>query len=484
MNRVADPPPHSLEAEQAVLGGLLQLANAGESEQITTALRTLGPEHFYVRAHRTIFSAVKALHDGGRLPDPVAVTARLRETGQLDSIGGLGYGPDGGAGWAVRLSGSAYITSLLNATFSPVTVPQHTEILNRYRAKRAVGELGNYLQDHARNGQDLEALAAFAGRVLDDVREAVFDSFTARDGVVKESNWLTAPDLVTQAASAQRIPWFPVLRQEGIIGRGLVTLVSAYSKTGKSTTTLLIVRGLLRETGGLRIAWLTEDPQSLWIDRLRRYPDLATRSLTLVFANGTLWPRTLAQLKRAEADLIIVDTIRAFCGIADENDQAGVTSAIQPLVFLTRHKNWAALLNHHLRKAPAQDGLGHAGSHALVGHVDIAIEMHRDTHSPRRRLCKAVSRFDVTPAEWITELRDDDLHFLGTPGALSASELADRIEAVLDGTPRTRNAISAILDPRPSIGALQAALDALTRANRALRDGRGAKGSPYRWRRP
>ena len=54
-------PPHSIDAEQAVLGGLLLAASAWDQ-----VADILGEEDFYREDHRTVFRAISELHDQGR----------------------------------------------------------------------------------------------------------------------------------------------------------------------------------------------------------------------------------------------------------------------------------------------------------------------------------------------------------------------------------------------------------------------------------
>lgn len=458
-------PPHNVDAEQAVLGALLLAAQAGDGETIAPAVEALGADAFYVRAHAAIFAAIGALHRAGQTPDLVTVTDRLRQQGQLDEAGG-----------------AAYLTGLLNATFSPATITQHLAILRRDAGKRALGELGGHLVHGARNGQDLEALVALTGRVIDDVQGAIrsFDPDPKREGVNERK--ITGAALAADVATVE-IAWLPFLRQAGVVAGGCATLVSGHGKVGKTTLLLHAARSLLRAPA-FRVCWLTEEPRDLWASRVRRFAELATPNLMLTFAAGTVWSRMLSDLEAEGADLVIVDTIRAFCGIVDENDQAAVTAAIQPLIFLARRLRWALVLIHHLRKSAADVGLGHAGSHALVGLVDVAIELHRDPHARTRRVCKAVSRFTETPAEWALDLRGDDLQTLGDPGLLTAAETVRRVQVVLDDTPRTRQEISALLEPVPSRGALHNALDVLVREGKAVRQGKGTRGDSHRWSAP
>lgn len=231
----------------------------------------------------------------------------------------------------------------------------------------------------------------------------------------------------------------------------------------------------------LRCLWLTEEPKGIWRDRVKLWPELAINNFVLVFASNMPWKQILKGLEGEETDIVLIDTIRAFCGIQDENDAPAWHEAVWPLILWAREKNWTLILLHHLRKSPAETGLGHAGSHAIVGMVDNALEIHRDIHKRTRRICKARSRFDETPEEFMIELRDGELVTLGDPGLVEAAALQKRVIEVLDATPRTRAELADLLDPKPSEGALKAALRALFDGKQVQREGRGVRKDPHKW---
>jgi replicative DNA helicase len=76
-------PPQNLEAEEAVLGGVLL-----DPDAISRIADILQPEAFYLAAHRQIFSTVLMLHGQGKPCDLTAISTWLADTGQLDRIGG------------------------------------------------------------------------------------------------------------------------------------------------------------------------------------------------------------------------------------------------------------------------------------------------------------------------------------------------------------------------------------------------------------
>ncbi len=81
-------PPHSEEAERGVLGSALIDA----SRVIDLCIgRGVGPEAFYVPAHRALFETLHELLTAQCPVDLLTVTSRLKEQGRLEAIGGEEY---------------------------------------------------------------------------------------------------------------------------------------------------------------------------------------------------------------------------------------------------------------------------------------------------------------------------------------------------------------------------------------------------------
>jgi replicative DNA helicase len=79
-------PPHSIDAEQSVLGGLLLDNRAWESVS-----EVLEDTDFYSHKHRNIYRAIKSLVDQEQPIDVVTVAEELEELGTLNDIGGIAY---------------------------------------------------------------------------------------------------------------------------------------------------------------------------------------------------------------------------------------------------------------------------------------------------------------------------------------------------------------------------------------------------------
>ncbi len=76
-------PPQNLEAEEAVLGGILL-----DPDAMSRIADLVQPDAFYLNAHREIFRTALMLHSQGKPTDLTAMSAWLSDTGLLEKIGG------------------------------------------------------------------------------------------------------------------------------------------------------------------------------------------------------------------------------------------------------------------------------------------------------------------------------------------------------------------------------------------------------------
>jgi len=79
-------PPHSIQAEQSVLGGLM-LDNAAWDQVADKLIE----QDFYRREHQLIFRAIAALVERSQPFDVITLSEQLEHQGRLDEAGGLAY---------------------------------------------------------------------------------------------------------------------------------------------------------------------------------------------------------------------------------------------------------------------------------------------------------------------------------------------------------------------------------------------------------
>lgn len=78
--------PHDFEAEQALLGSMINSTRA-----CNEVVGDLLPEDFYHQAHQMIFAAIRALHQNNKPVDAKTVIAYLRNMNLIEKVGDVGY---------------------------------------------------------------------------------------------------------------------------------------------------------------------------------------------------------------------------------------------------------------------------------------------------------------------------------------------------------------------------------------------------------
>ncbi len=81
-----DALPHSLEAEQSVLGGLML-----DNKRFDAVAEILKTEEFFSQDHQLIFEAIIALSEADSPFDVVTLDEELTKRNEIDQVGGIGY---------------------------------------------------------------------------------------------------------------------------------------------------------------------------------------------------------------------------------------------------------------------------------------------------------------------------------------------------------------------------------------------------------
>ncbi len=448
-------------AEAAVLGVLLR----GEAslDEIRSAL---SPEDFYSPHDRAIYATVVELAKRGVGVDLVTIYDALRSSPETRAVD---------ASDLARLCDAAPVPSHLSHYVNIVK-----RDANRRKYLQAAERLAVSLSRSQPNGTG-------------DAVEQCIQELTRihQEERPDKPNWLTAAELVNAEHTSVEWLW------EGYLAPGLLTLLSARPKIGKTTLIFHFLSMLFRHQPFLdhathqagKVLLFTEESPILLKRRLERL-ELGGEDLLIVqrfTVSG--WPDVLARIRLGAQHgvrLVIVDTLAAFWGVDDENDAPKAVNALLPLQILAQQLGIAVLLIHHLRKSPGEDGTAHRGSGAIVGAVDVAVEMSRDSQKATRRRLTTLSRFDETPPQVVIELDGGVYQSKGSPEAVSRAEVNGRVLESLPGPdeePIERDALLEQLDPKPSVSQLKEVLKALAEDERLVeRLGGGKKGDPYRYR--
>jgi replicative DNA helicase len=140
-------PPHSIEAEQSVLGGLMLDNSAWDqvADRITE-------EDFYRRDHRLIFRAIQQLAEKGNPLDVITLSEWLEQRQMLEEVGGL-----------------AYVGGLAKNTPSAANIRAYADIVRERSVLRQLIRVGTEISNSALQpeGQDSKTL-------LDEAEKRVF----------------------------------------------------------------------------------------------------------------------------------------------------------------------------------------------------------------------------------------------------------------------------------------------------------------------
>jgi len=162
-------PPHSIEAEQSVLGGLL-LDNAAWDR----IADLVGTDDFYRNDHRLVFAAISRLIDGSKPADAVTVFESLRSTNKADEAGGL-----------------SYLNALAQNTPSAANIRRYAEIVRERAVLRRLVTAGDEIATSALNpaGRDTK-------QILDEAESKVFR--IAEEGARGRQGFIEIQPLLTK----------------------------------------------------------------------------------------------------------------------------------------------------------------------------------------------------------------------------------------------------------------------------------------------
>ena len=128
-------PPHSIEAEQSVLGGLL--LDNGAADRVADIL---GAEDFYSDAHRLLYKTIVRLIADNKPADVVTLAEALQSLTKLDYVGAFGAQT---AGMLKRGRRVKVVTSVGEGVSGDVDDPDNTGLSRRkQRAGRAAPAQG------------------------------------------------------------------------------------------------------------------------------------------------------------------------------------------------------------------------------------------------------------------------------------------------------------------------------------------------------
>ncbi len=141
-------PPHSIEAESSVLGGLMLDSSAWDRVG-----DLLVDGDFYRHEHRLIYAAIGGLVNANKPADVITVNEQLQGIGRSDEVGGLGY-----------------LNSLAQYVPSASNIRRYAEIVRERSILRKLVSAADEIATNAFNTQ-----GKAVDRILDEAEQKIFN---------------------------------------------------------------------------------------------------------------------------------------------------------------------------------------------------------------------------------------------------------------------------------------------------------------------
>jgi replicative DNA helicase len=140
-------PPHSVEAEQSVLGAMLL-----DKEAISAATELISGEDFYREAHKEIFEAIVEIYDKGEPVDLITLTEKLKTRNTLEAVGGI-----------------TFLTNLMDAVPTTHNVKYYAKIIEDKSLLRRLIKSSNEIISKSYQATD------DIGEIIDDAEKGIFN---------------------------------------------------------------------------------------------------------------------------------------------------------------------------------------------------------------------------------------------------------------------------------------------------------------------
>ena len=162
-------PPHSIEAEQSVLGGLL--LDNGAADRIADFL---SGDHFYSDAHRLLYNAIMQLVADNKPADVVTVAEAIGSINKLDYVGGM-----------------TYLAALVENVPTAANIRRYAEIVHERAILRRLAAAGGEIAESA-----FHPLGRSVREILDQAETKVFE--IAEHGARGQQGFQDIRPLLTQ----------------------------------------------------------------------------------------------------------------------------------------------------------------------------------------------------------------------------------------------------------------------------------------------
>ncbi len=157
-------PPYSLEAEQAVLGGILI-----DPSKLPSVIEILRPESFYRPQHQQLFSIIMRMFSLGKTEDIITVINEAVDTGIFET----------------SAMAKAYLTGIMEGVPSTANIESYCKIIKEKAQIRSLINIANDIIETANEGSvDADTMIDSAEQKIYDIRQSEIRGLTRIDSAI------------------------------------------------------------------------------------------------------------------------------------------------------------------------------------------------------------------------------------------------------------------------------------------------------------
>ena len=391
-------PPHSIEAEQSVLGAIIM-----DHEAVVIASEILKPQDFYRPDHQQIFAAIMELYTSGSPIDLVTIQDKLVQKGILEQIGGL-----------------PYIAELANTVPTSAHIKQYAQIVEEKAVLRRLIKASQEITAKSYEGDEkIDNIMGYAEKQIFDIiqnkhtedfthiNEIVIESIDkieyahhSKGGVTGVSTGFIDLDYKTAGLQPSDLILVAARPSMGKTAFALNIIQAAGVKSGKSVAVFSLEMSKDQLVSRMLCAEAMVDSQKTrtgalekedWDRLARAIPNLASSSIYIDDTPGISVMEMRAKCRRLKLekglDLIMIDYLQLMSGNSKgDSRQQEISEISRSLKALAREMNAPVIALSQLSRAcearadhrPMLSDLRESG--AIEQDADVVMFLYRDEY--------------------------------------------------------------------------------------------------------
>ncbi|WP_069650990.1 replicative DNA helicase [Caloranaerobacter ferrireducens] len=357
-------PPHSIEAEQSVLGSMIL-----DKDSIITAIEILRPDDFYKEAHKEIYEAILALNDKNEPVDLITLSEELKKRGTLEAIGGMTYLADLSEGISTTANIKHYCEIVEEKSILRKLIKASDEIMSKgYEADEEISSIIDLAEKKIFDITQRKSHEGFTPikNILLDSLNKIEEMFENKGGITglttgfididNKTSGLQKSDLILVAArpSMGKTAFaLNIALNSALKGNASVAIFSLEMSKEQLVQRMLSIESHV-EIQKIRNGQLSEDE---WLRLVRAMGPLSQAKIYIDDTPGITLSEMKAKCRRLKIenglDLILIDYLQLMQGDGkSENRQQEISAISRGLKGLAREMNCPVVALSQLSRAP------------------------------------------------------------------------------------------------------------------------------------